>query len=247
MSKPSKKSYFISKKEAAMPSISSIFEPKGGGEHLKLTIARDIVDDLIGTLYFHPEDDVEDGDVAPLSKANAMKLFKLDENTDGTTTAATSYSVTIKNVMRFWLAIDHTSAGLLFRQTAAVIEPHRVRTKNPKLKGLHDHMVSQFVRVIVGSNLQTISHILSRRQMFVFSIAGDGSTHFDSSFFDIRIRVGVNGVLHNLHLVIVPFFGRHTAVNIFALVVKILDVLFLSWRDKLISVSSDGENTMTGR
>ena len=57
----------------------------------------------------------------------------------------------------------------------------------------------------------------------------------------------MNGVLHNLHLVIVPFFGRHTAANIFALVVKILDVLFLSWRDKLISVSSDGENIMTGR
>ena len=38
---------------------------------------------------------------------------------------------------------------------------------------------------------------------------------------------GVNGVLHNLHLVIVPFFERHTAANIFALVVKILDVLFL--------------------
>jgi hypothetical protein len=83
--------------------------------------------------------------------------------------------------------------------------------------------------------------------VFAFSIAGDGSTHFESSFFDIRICLGVDGVLHNLHLVIVPFFGQHTtAVNILELVVKILDVLFPSWRDKLISVSSDGENTMTG-
>ena len=52
MSKPSKMSYFISKKEAAMPSISSIFEPKGvDREHLKLTIARrHIVDDLYWNL-----------------------------------------------------------------------------------------------------------------------------------------------------------------------------------------------------
>ena len=126
---------------------------------------------FIGTLYFHPEDDVEDGDDTPLSKANAMKLFKLDENSDGTTTAATSYSVTIKNVMRLWLVIDHTSAGISFRQTTAVIEQHQVRTKNPKLKGLNDHMVSQFVRVIVGSNLQTISNVCifdCRRWLYPF-------------------------------------------------------------------------------
>jgi hypothetical protein len=47
--------------------------------------------------------------------------------------------------------------------------------------------------------------------------------------------------------VIVLFYGRHTAVNILALIVKILDVLFLMWHDKLISMSSDGKNTMTGR
>jgi hypothetical protein len=58
--------------------------------------------------------------------------------------------------------------------------------------------------------------------------------------------MGVNGVLHNLHLVIVPFYGRHTVVNILASIVKILDVLFLMWRNKLISVSNDAENTMTG-
>jgi hypothetical protein len=59
--------------------------------------------------------------------------------------------------------------------------------------------------------------------------------------------VDVNGDLHNLHLVIVPFYGCHIAINILALIVKILDVLFLMWDDKLISVSSDDDNTMTGR
>jgi len=113
--------------------------------------------------------------------------------------------------------------------------------------GLNDHMVSQFIHVLIATNLHMISEIMSQPRVFAFSIACDGSTHYESSYFDIRIRVGINGVLHNLHLVIVPFYGCHTTVHILALIVKILDVLFLMWRDKLNSVSNDGDNTMTGR
>ncbi len=89
-----------------------------------------------------------------------------------------------------------------------------------------------------------ISKIMSQPGVFAFSIAGDGSTHYKSSYFDIRIWVGINGVLHNLHLVIVLFYGRPTAVNILVVIVKILDVLFLMKHDKLISLSRDCENTM---
>ncbi len=119
--------------------------------------------------------------------------------------------------------------------------------KNLKLMGLNDHMVSQFIHVLVATNLYMISEIMSQPRVFAFSIACDGSTHYESSYFDIRILVGINGVLHNLHLVIVLFYGCHTTVNILALIVKILDVLFLMWRDKLNSVSNNGDNTMTGR
>ena len=120
-----------------------------------------------------------------------------------------------------------------------MIKHHRIGIKNPKLVGLNEHMLSQFVRVIDGANLQTLSSILSKPQVFAFLIAEDGSTHFKSSFFDIQICLGIDGVLLNLHLVIVPFFGRYTAVNILELVVNMLvNVLFPSWRDKLISVSS---------
>jgi hypothetical protein len=92
-----------------------------------------------------------------------------------------------------------------------------------------------------------ISKILSQPLVFTFSIAGDGSTHYESSYFDIRIRVGVNGVFHNLHFVIVPFYGHHITVSILVLIVKILDVLFLMWHNKLISVNNDDENTVIGR
>ena len=124
---------------------------------LEITIARNIVEDLIGTMYFHPEDDADDGDDAPMSKANAMRLFKL--NVEDTVPV---YKVCIKNTTRFWLAIDQTSSGRSFQQSAAVMEQYRVRTKNPKLVGLSRHTVSQYVRVLVGANLQSISNILSR-------------------------------------------------------------------------------------
>jgi hypothetical protein len=66
-----------------------------------------IVDDVVGDLFFHLEEDKEDDVSKPITKANAMKLFKPLE--DG------SYRVTIKNFIRFDLAIWHVSVGLSFR------------------------------------------------------------------------------------------------------------------------------------
>jgi hypothetical protein len=208
-------------------------------EALKFTICGPIVEVLIGELFFHPAEDEEDEDSTPITKANAMKLFVKQD--DG------SYVVTIKNRLRFKLAFDHTAVGLYFRQTSRVIDQHRHQTKNPRLAGLNDHKVGQFVRILVAVNLNTISNVLSQPQVWASSIAGDGSNHWGVSFFDIRICLCVAGVLYNLHLLVLPFFDRHTAVNIVTLISKLLDTLFVSWRDKLFSVSSDGENTMTGR
>jgi hypothetical protein len=72
-----------------------------------MTIASKIVDELIKDLYFHPDDDVVDGDDWPILKANAMRLFQLDEG-------GAMYFVTIKNPLCFWLAIDHTSSYFSF-------------------------------------------------------------------------------------------------------------------------------------
>jgi hypothetical protein len=66
------------------------------------------------------------------------------------------------------------------------------------------------------------------------------------SFFEVRIRVCVGGRLFNIHLVVVPFYDRHLAVNIYKMICKLLDQLCSYWRHKLLSVGMDGENTMTG-
>jgi hypothetical protein len=57
----------------------------------------------------------------------------------------------------------------------------------------------------------------------------------------------MKGVLYNLHLVLVPFFEQHTAQNYVKLIKIMLNIVSPSWREKVISISSDGENTMTGR
>jgi hypothetical protein len=92
-----------------------------------------IVDDIVGNLFFNPKEDEEDDDSEPITKANAMKLFKLEE--DG------SYLVIIKNSLRFNLAIEHVSVGFLFRQTIIIITQHRNLCKNSKLAGLNNHKV----------------------------------------------------------------------------------------------------------
>ncbi|CAM6030917.1 unnamed protein product [Sphagnum balticum] len=102
------------------------------------------------------------------------------------------------------------------------------------------------VHVNVGANLQVLSDVLNHHDVWAFSLADNESTHQGVSLFDVHIRVYVGGRLFNIHLVVVPFYDRHSAVNICKMICKLLDQLCSSWQHKLLSVSTDGENTMTG-
>jgi hypothetical protein len=51
----------------------------------------------------------------------------------------------------------------------------------------------------------------------------------------------------NLHLVLVSFFQRHTAVNNVTMIKTVMNTFCPTGNDKLISIASDGESTMTGR
>ncbi len=102
------------------------------------------------------------------------------------------------------------------------------------------------VCVNVGANLQVLSDVLNHHDVWAFLLAGDGSTHQGVSLFDVRIHICVGGRLFNIHLVIVPFYDRHSTVNICEMICKLFDQLCSSWRHKLLSVSTDDENTMTG-
>jgi hypothetical protein len=76
-----------------------------------------------------------------------MKLFcKKDD--------AFVYTVTIKDCLRFNLAMDYVGIGLSFRKTAAAIQKAKDRTKTTKLIGLNDCIVDQYTRVLVVVALQ---------------------------------------------------------------------------------------------
>jgi hypothetical protein len=216
-----------------------------------------IVDELIGNLFFKPELDEDDEETEPISKANALKLFRpiFDRDEDDMEDGAANheadrfarlYAVTITNPLRFWLSIDHVKVGLSFRQAAAVITQHRNRTKNVKLMGISDHMVEQYVRVLFAVELQLVSNVLCNTSRWSFSLAGDASTHQGTPLLDQGILLCFNSVLMKLHLVLVPFVQRHTAVNYVTMIKTVMNFLCPTWNDKLISIASDGENTMTG-
>jgi hypothetical protein len=78
---------------------------------------------------------------------NAMKL--LEKNGEGA-----HYTATIKNIVRFELAIDHVSIGMSFRQVAGAIQHAKDRTKKSKLSGIND--------LIVGSTSASLSPPICR-------------------------------------------------------------------------------------
>lgn len=205
---------------------------------LNIPVSKGIINVIIGEMFFKPELDEDDEEMEPITKRNALKLFH--EQPDE------SYMAKICNPTLYDLVLQHTSVGLSFRQTSAVIEQHKDTFGNGKLAGVNDHEVGKMVRVNVATNLQVISDVLHDDEVWSFSLAGDGTTHHGTSFFDVRLRICVRGFLYNVHLVCVPFYERHAAANIAKMVCKLLDNLCDSWRSLLISVSTDGENTMTG-
>ncbi len=103
---------------------------------LTFMINASIVNTIIGDMFFRDDevvvdsDDADNDDVVGAAarkavkklkeKTNAMKLFILNE-VDEDEDDLHSYTVTIKNIMRFNLAMDHVGSGMSFRQTASAI------------------------------------------------------------------------------------------------------------------------------
>jgi hypothetical protein len=97
------KATFFKKKEVS--GIHSFLDKDK--DSMQFVISRPtIVDDVVGDLFFHSEEDEEHDVSEPIMKANPMKLFKPQEDA--------SYLVMIKNSMRFDLAIRHVSVGLSY-------------------------------------------------------------------------------------------------------------------------------------
>ena len=113
--------------------------------------------------------------------------------------------------------------------------------------GCNDTIASNYARVACAHSLQIISNALHSSKVWTFSIALDLSTHQSHSYLDIRARFMVENTIYNVHLLVIPLFQSHTGENMFARTCKFLDALYPLWKETLIAVSSDGDQSMKGR
>ena len=66
---------------------------------------------------------------------------------------------------------------MLFRKSAKAIEHAKIRTSTTQLIGVKNIIVSQDVRVLVGTSLQLVADVLNHESVSEISLARDGSTH----------------------------------------------------------------------
>jgi len=87
------------------------------------------------------------------------------------------YTVTIKDILRFNMAMDYVNIGLSFQQMAVAIQKAKDRMKTVKLAGLNDRIVGQYTRVLVAIALQQIVGIFDDESVWALLLAGDRSAH----------------------------------------------------------------------
>jgi len=156
-----------------------------------------------------------------------------------------AYVANVPSKVQFYSCVKMVSSGLSFRQTSRVMHDMKETLGIPSLGSVSPQRVSSFIRIVCASNLQTIGTML--RSAWAFSIALDGGNKSDTSYLDVRIRVCIQNRLHNLHVIAIPMRERHTGENMFNLVSTTLDNLAPDWRNRIISVTTDGASSMTGQ
>jgi hypothetical protein len=116
----------------------------------------------------------------------------------------------------------------------------------PKLGACSDYLVASYTRVACAFPIEHISQVLCSK--WALLVAFDASTDLQqTSWVDVRISYYHNSAMENLHLITLPFAGRHTGLATFEMFEKLLDTVCPLWKDKLIGCSTDGAANMTGR
>ena len=159
-------------------------------------LSYDVVDELIATLYYHPDAAAGDGNDAPVPKENARKKSY---------TEASTYSVTFKNAMLFWSTIAWLHFGRPCLLKGTVMGHHHIRTKNPYLVGL-----KWFCCYIVclcpfwsksadyfSHHIKAVVKVLHSRLQDMFQ-----PTFIHHYLTSMSVK-GVTSVFHIMHLVIV--------------------------------------------
>ncbi|ETP33409.1 hypothetical protein F442_18063 [Phytophthora nicotianae P10297] len=205
-----------------------------GEDALRMPVSKPIVEIVIEALLFHPDD------LEGLTHKRALSLFVKSDTSDNGT-----YTVTIKKAKRFSLVVKLVASGSSFCQATIQAQIVREETGFVCYSGIPELVVSNFVRVVCAVGFQCLSDILATTHGF--SLALDCATLQGMACLDARCRFVVLGKLYNFHLMAVPLYDRHNAKNLFNSLQTFLTAILPTWSGLLVGVSTDGENTMTGR
>jgi hypothetical protein len=226
-----KKSYF----EQRVSRNNTLHAHFDGENAYVFSVSKDIVDVIIGDMLFDPDDDASTS-----TREKALSVFVVHQDPN-----RKDYQVKIRSARCFDLVVGFVAAGVSFRMASRLATHTQDVSKMGCFKRCSEGHCATFTRVVCAVNLQKLSSLLS--QCWGFSLALDVGTKQGTSYIDVRLRFSVDDDMHNFHMLALPMFERKTASIIFNTIVKALSALEPRWNTKLLSVSTDGERTMTGR
>ncbi len=94
-------------------------------------------------------------------------------------------------------------------------------------------------------SLEMLSEMM--RASWAYSVGLDASTDsFSVSLLDLRIRIPVNGDIHNFHMLAVLMFAEHFGEEMFKLLSDSLSALDPDWKMKIVGITTDGVTSMAG-
>jgi len=211
---------------------------RSGKQCAAINIGKDIVEIVVLGLLF----DVDVDDVTSASRARA--IFEEVHNSDDE--PVSSYNIRINNFDQLRYVQHLLGCGLSFVQCAKVVSASREELgQAAKIGCASENDVARIAHITCALNLEILSEMM--RASWAYSVGLDASTNsFSVSMFDLRIRILMNGDIHNFHMLAIPMFAEHSGKEMFKLLSNSLSALDPNWKMKIVGIITDGATSMTG-
>jgi hypothetical protein len=211
---------------------------RSGKQRAAINIGKDIVETVVLGLLF----DVDANNVASASKARA--IFEEVHNSDGE--PVSSYNIKMNNFDQLWYVQRLFGCGLSFMQCAKVVSASREELgQAAKIGCASKNDVARIARITCALSLELLNEMM--RASWAYSIGLDASTDsFGVSMLNLRIRIPVNGDIHNFHMLADPMFAEHSGEEMFKLLSDSLSALDSDWKMKIVGITTNGATSMIG-
>lgn len=197
---------------------------------IKFAIEKPIVDVVIGDLLF-------DEQIESVPKDRAIRAFTTTQQ------STTDYFVNIKNRRLYDVTVKFVALGASPKLTTGLITQMPLVQSSPSstmkfLEECTEQKVIAYIRCVWAANFQGLADLM--RDSWAFSLSFDRSTHRQTFFLQVRIRFCIADDMHSFHILALPLPDRYNYETISKSLIRLLDVLCTTWRDKLIGLSTDG-------